>query len=151
MRLRSKTAQNSKRQYAAPVAIGALLLSFAGHTQDLAVPDDDFDVGFEDFSLVDATGEIIGPDAIFTGNPLSGLVKNWPEDLVVAPIPGRGSELGWNLKLLGGYFLNNENLLPAVGAGVRFVISQKHRVGLAFDVGVGKDGAEYYVSVGEAF
>lgn len=44
-----------------------------------------------------------------------------------------------------------ENFLPAVGAGVRFVISQKHRVGLSFDVGVGKDGAEYYVGVGEAF
>jgi len=44
-----------------------------------------------------------------------------------------------------------ENFLPAVGIGARFVLSQKHRVGLSADIAVGDDGAEYYFGVGEAF
>lgn len=41
--------------------------------------------------------------------------------------------------------------LPAAGVGARFVVSQKHRVSLSFDVAQGKDGTEYYFGVGEAF
>jgi outer membrane translocation and assembly module TamA len=44
-----------------------------------------------------------------------------------------------------------ENFLPAAGVGLRYVLSQKHRVGLSFDVAVGDDGAEFYFGVGEAF
>jgi len=43
------------------------------------------------------------------------------------------------------------NFLPAVGIGTRFVLSQKHRVGLSADIAVGKDGTEFYFGVGEAF
>jgi outer membrane translocation and assembly module TamA len=42
-------------------------------------------------------------------------------------------------------------LLPAAGIGARFVLSQKHRVGLSADIAVGKDGTEFYFGVGEAF
>ncbi len=42
-----------------------------------------------------------------------------------------------------------ENYLPAVDVGVRFVLSEKHRVGLAVDVG--DDGGEISMGVGEAF
>jgi outer membrane protein assembly factor BamA len=41
--------------------------------------------------------------------------------------------------------------LPAAGLGARFVVSQKHRVSLSFDIAQGKDGTEYYFGVGEAF
>ena len=44
-----------------------------------------------------------------------------------------------------------ENFLPAGGIGARFVLSQKHRVGLSADIAVGNDGAEFYFGVGEAF
>jgi hypothetical protein len=44
-----------------------------------------------------------------------------------------------------------ENFLPAAGIGARFVISQKHRVGLSMDIAQGKDGTEFYFGVGEAF
>ncbi len=44
-----------------------------------------------------------------------------------------------------------EDLLPAAGAGIRFVLSPKHRMSLSADVAVGKHGAEFYVGVGEAF
>jgi outer membrane translocation and assembly module TamA len=43
------------------------------------------------------------------------------------------------------------NFLPAVGIGVRFVLSKKHRVGLSADIAVGNDGTEFYFGVGEAF
>jgi len=43
------------------------------------------------------------------------------------------------------------NFLPAAGVGARFVLSQKHRVGLSADIAVGNDGAEFYFGVGEAF
>ncbi len=48
----------------------------------------------------------------------------------------------------GGF---GDNFLPAAGIGVRFVLSQKHRVGFAADFAVGNDGSEFYVGVGEAF
>mgnify|MGYP001827134295 FL=1 len=44
-----------------------------------------------------------------------------------------------------------EDLLPAAGVGVRFVLSKKHKVSLSSDVAVGKDGWEFYFGVGEAF
>jgi hypothetical protein len=44
-------------------------------------------------------------DTEFTGNMMQRLAKNWPPDLVVAPIPGRSPQLGWKLALAGGYFL----------------------------------------------
>lgn len=56
---------------------------------------DDLGVG-ADFGMDDAPG---------TGNPLSSLVSNWPPDLVVAPVPGRSPQVGWNLALAVGYFL----------------------------------------------
>jgi len=43
------------------------------------------------------------------------------------------------------------NFLPAVGIGARFVLSEKHKIGLSFDVATGKDGTEVYFGVGEAF
>lgn len=44
-----------------------------------------------------------------------------------------------------------EEFLPAAGVGVRYVLSQKHKVGLSFDIAEGKHGTEYYFGVGEAF
>jgi hypothetical protein len=43
------------------------------------------------------------------------------------------------------------NFLPAGGVGARFVLSEKHKIGLSFDVATGKDGTEVYFGVGEAF
>lgn len=44
-----------------------------------------------------------------------------------------------------------EDVLPAVGVGARFVVSDKHRVALSFDVATGQEGTEYYFGVGESF
>lgn len=43
------------------------------------------------------------------------------------------------------------DFLPAAGVGVRFVLSQKHRISLSADVATGKNGTEFYFGVGEAF
>jgi hypothetical protein len=75
----------------------------------------------------------LGPDAAdlnfddldLLGNPLKEKVKGWPEDLVVAPVPGYSPQLGWTLKLAAGYFMdprNPESKSPAsiIGGGAMF-------------------------------
>jgi outer membrane protein assembly factor BamA len=44
-----------------------------------------------------------------------------------------------------------KNHLPAGGLGLRFVVSEEHRVSLSTDIAVGKDGYEFYFGVNEAF
>jgi outer membrane protein assembly factor BamA len=44
-----------------------------------------------------------------------------------------------------------KEFLPSAGVGARFLLSQKHKVSLAFDIAHGKNGTEYYFGVGEAF
>lgn len=44
-------------------------------------------------------------DAGKSGGLLRSIVGNWPEDLVIAPVPSYSPQLGWNLTLAGGYFL----------------------------------------------
>jgi outer membrane protein assembly factor BamA len=37
------------------------------------------------------------------------LINRWPEDLVIAPIPGRSPTFGWTLAVGGGYFMESDN------------------------------------------
>jgi hypothetical protein len=62
-------------------------------------------IGDESF-LVDGMGDFGLEGMQFSGNPITEKVKKWPEDLVIAPVPGYSPQLGWNLTLAGGYFLN---------------------------------------------
>ena len=41
--------------------------------------------------------------------------------------------------------------LPAVGVGARYVLSKKYGVNLAIDLAEGRNGTQFYFSVGEAF
>lgn len=43
------------------------------------------------------------------GNPLKRWASNWPEDLVVAPVPGFSPQMGWQLTLGVGYFLETRD------------------------------------------
>jgi len=68
-----------------------------------------------DFDLPAAeVGDLVGDggfdlgDADFEGNPAKSFAEKWPKDLVIAPIPGYSPQLGWNLTLAGGYFLNSK-------------------------------------------
>ena len=46
---------------------------------------------------------------------------------------------------------DNDNRLPAAGAGIRFAISPDNRLNVSLDWAVGKDNDHIYVYVGEAF
>ena len=72
---------------------------------------DDADLNFDDLEVL--------------GNPLKEKANWWPEDLVIAPVPGYSPQLGWTLKLAGGYFLDPEerdSKTPAsiIGGGAMF-------------------------------
>ena len=54
-------------------------------------------------------------------------------------------------EVAGDFSEVGRNFLPAGGIGARFVLSDKHKVGLSADLAVGKDGVEFYFGVGEAF
>ena len=47
--------------------------------------------------------------------------------------------------------LNFDNTLPAIGGGIRFLLSVEQNLNLRADVGVGKNGLQFYVTFGEAF
>lgn len=59
-------------------------------------------------TIAEFAGELDIDGADVIANPLKRLVKNWPEDLVIAPIPGRSPQFGWQLTLAGGYFLESK-------------------------------------------
>ncbi|HSZ59640.1 MAG TPA: BamA/TamA family outer membrane protein [Tepidisphaeraceae bacterium] len=44
-----------------------------------------------------------------------------------------------------------EDLLPAGGIGVRYVLAEKNHVAIRFDYAWGRNGSQYYLTVGEAF
>ena len=43
---------------------------------------------------------------------LGRFAERWPADLVVAPIPGRSPQIGWNLALAVGYFITGKSDEP---------------------------------------
>jgi hypothetical protein len=46
---------------------------------------------------------------------------------------------------------NTDNLLPSIGAGIRYMVSEKNRVNVGIDFAVGKDSHAIYFRIGEAF
>lgn len=46
---------------------------------------------------------------------------------------------------------NSEDLLPSIGAGIRFMLAPKNKINLRVDFAFGKDDFVIYVGVGEAF
>jgi outer membrane protein assembly factor BamA len=118
---------------------------------------------------------IASDQAEFSGNPTSSMFGWWPEDLVLAPIPGRTPEFGWSLAVVGGYFVDldranedtpssiigafgwfTENKSYAGGVGAKLnLLSDRLRINLAAgyaDVnyrfyGIGNDAGEEGLSV----
>jgi len=57
-------------------------------------------------SILDSSLAGFGLEGLeFSQNPITEKVKRWPENLVIVPVPGYSPQIGWNLKLAGGYFL----------------------------------------------
>jgi hypothetical protein len=75
-----------------------------------AKPDEDeFELAGTDVEVWGDGGPLDLSDTGFVGNPMSSISGGWPEDLVIAPIPGRSPQIGWNLTLAGGYFFDNDD------------------------------------------
>ena len=95
------------------------------HAQS-ANPDQDSALDTSSFSS-DWSGTTPLPDADLVLNPMQNISKGWPEDLIIAPIPGRSPQLGWSLSLVGGYFMDldkdSEDSKPSV-IGVAGMISE---------------------------
>ena len=86
----------------------AIALLLAAGADSLAREENDeehLDIPVSEIEELGTAMDVGVDDAPFTGNPLSSLVANWPPDLVVAPVPGRSPQLGWNLAIAAGYFL----------------------------------------------
>lgn len=78
------------------------------------------------------------------------------DDLDVPEALDLGLDLDLNASALEiplQYDTRDDELFPHEGwlIGSRFVLSPKHKLNLAMDVAVGKHGAEFYFSIGEAF
>jgi len=54
-------------------------------------------------------------------------------------------------EVASGWSEFGDNLLPAAGAGIRFVLSEAQKMSLSADIAKGKDGYEFYFGVNEAF
>ena len=83
----------------------ALLLIVAEGSAQENNDEERLEIPVSDGEELGAVVDVGVDDAPFTGNPMSSLVAKWPPDLVVAPIPGRSPQMGWNLAVAGGYFL----------------------------------------------
>ncbi len=97
----------SIRLHLALLPLLASAAAFAQSGSEAGDADTDFDLPGADASMPGS--DLALDDANFVGNPLKRLAKKWPEDLVVAPIPGYSPQLGWNLTLGGGYFLDDRD------------------------------------------
>jgi hypothetical protein len=93
------------------VALSLALVTpaYAQVVEEIADDDErDFDLPGSEAAELIADGGLDLGDVDFEGSPLKRFAEKWPEDLVVAPIPGRSPQLGWQLTLGAGYFLESK-------------------------------------------
>jgi hypothetical protein len=98
-----------KHHFKTPAILVVALLS-AAQAQNVEETEEDmrdFDLPASEMSDMVGDGGLDLGDVDFEGSPLKRFAERWPNDLVVAPIPGRSPQLGWQLTLAGGYFLNS--------------------------------------------
>jgi outer membrane protein assembly factor BamA len=95
-----------KYRFAPPLAVALLaIVSAIAEIDDTAKAERDFDLPGSEASLLE--NSLTLDDVDFLGSPMKGFAEKWPEDLVIAPIPGYSPQIGWNLTLGGGYFLQS--------------------------------------------
>jgi hypothetical protein len=110
------------------------------------------------------TGDVPFYDLCFVGahNDIRGYQSGRYQDRRLL-----ASQLEYRLELpkrlgLAGFFgvaevapsigkFNAENILPAGGVGLRYMVAKKNHINLRFDYAIGKDGGGFYMGIGEAF
>jgi hypothetical protein len=85
---------------------GFALFLLAGPAQ---AGETDFDLPASEMGDTIADGGLELNDVDFEGNPMQRFAERWPDDLVIAPVPGRSPQVGWSLALGGGYFLGSRD------------------------------------------
>ena len=88
--------------------LAVLLIAHLAYAQSDNNDDRDFELPGADVDVLPGDGGLDMADVDFVGSPLSRFSERWPEDLVIAPIPGRSPQVGWTLALAGGYFLESK-------------------------------------------
>jgi hypothetical protein len=118
------------------LSIALLLIVADGLAQDES-DEEQLDIPISEADELGSVVDLGVDDAGITGNPLSGLIANWPPDLVVAPIPGRSPQMGWNLAVAAGYFLTpkdkDSDVPPSVIGAYGFIAENGSNV---YGVGV---------------
>jgi len=90
---------------AAPLALS---IASAQTDEDTTPAERDFDLPAAELGSTIGDGGMDLEDVDFEGSPLKRFAQRWPDNLVIAPIPGRSPQLGWTLTLAGGYFLESK-------------------------------------------
>lgn len=97
---------NSSSRMRQVVLAAAILITPTALPGQATPADTLYETGIAEHTGVDAESALSTGEAAASGNPMSALVSWWPEDLVVAPIPGYSPQIGWKLALMAGYFLD---------------------------------------------
>ena len=100
---------DNSMKYATPVIAGLAALFIAQVACAASGDDRDFELPAADVGMLPGDGGLEIADADFSGSALSRFAEKWPDDLVIAPIPGRSPQVGWSLALGGGYFLESRD------------------------------------------
>jgi len=82
----------------------APLIATAEEAEETATDGRTFDLPGSEIDLLEDSLNLDNVD--LGGGLMKKLATKWPEDMVVAPIPGYSPQLGWNLTLGGGYFFD---------------------------------------------
>ena len=105
--------------------LAVLLTAHLAFAQSDDKDDRDFDLPGADVAAISGDGGVNMDDVDFVGNPLSRFAEKWPDDLVLAPIPGRSPQFGWSLAVGGGYFLeakdDDSEVAPSILGGFAWI------------------------------
>jgi len=102
------------------VLASALLVdpAFADSELTQTEPRADETFAMAEFDILDGSGVLENVNDEVGGIPMEPLIEGWPEDLIIAPVPGYSPQLGWMLSGLAGYFMDldkqNSDTKPSI-------------------------------------
>lgn len=96
------------------VLASALLVdpAFADSELTQTEPRADETFAMAEFDILDGSGVLENVNDEVSGIPMEPLIEDWPEDLIIAPVPGYSPQLGWMLSGMAGYFMDLDKQNP---------------------------------------
>ena len=114
---RDSMSVNPTKRWSVLLLLGLVLTTTSYGEEQAKQDEDEFELAGTDIGKLGDGGALDLADASFVGNPMSSVSRGWPEDLVIAPVPGRSPQIGWNLTLAAGYFFDNDDAEDEVEDG----------------------------------